>query len=59
MLRNQQMDMLLLVNVSSNDSKSSVTEIPYMGKIWRGKILANLVNGWQFAKIFPTNVHKY
>ena len=27
--------------------------IPYVGKFWRGKILANLANGWQFAKIFP------
>ena len=32
--------------------------IPYVGKFWRGKILANLANGWQFAKIFPTNIYK-
>ena len=29
------------------------------GKIWRGKILANLANGVQFAKIFYTNSYKY
>ena len=34
-------------------------EIPYVGKIWRGKILANLANGVQFAKFFHANSHKY
>ena len=33
--------------------------IPYVGKIWRGKILANLANGVQFAKIFRANSYKY
>ena len=35
-----------------------VSQLPYVGKFWRGKILANLVNGWQFTKIFPTNIYK-
>ena len=30
-----------------------------MGKIWRGKILANLANGVQFAKFFHANSHKH
>ena len=34
-------------------------KLPYMGKIWRGKILANLANGVQFAKIFHANSYKY
>ena len=33
--------------------------IPYVGKIWRGKILANLANGVRFAKIFHANSYKY
>ena len=33
--------------------------VPYVGKIWRGKILANLANGVQFAKIFRANSYKY
>ena len=33
--------------------------IPYVGKIWRGKTLANLANGVQFAKIFRANSYKY
>ena len=33
--------------------------IPYVGKIWRGKILANLANNVQFAKIFLANSYKY
>ena len=31
-------------------------EIPYMGKIWSGKNLANLENGAQFTKFFPANI---
>ena len=34
-------------------------KIPYVGKIWRGKILANLANGVQFAKFFHANSQKY
>ena len=34
-------------------------DIPYVGKIWRGKILANLANGVQFVKIFHANSYKY
>ena len=30
-----------------------------MGKFWRGKILANLANGVQFAKFFRANSYKY
>ena len=30
--------------------------ILYVGKFWRGKILAN---GWQFAKIFPRTVYHW
>ena len=33
--------------------------LPYVGKIWRGKILANLANGVQFAKFFHANSYKY
>ena len=28
--------------------------IPFTGNIWRGKILANLVNSWRFAKLLPS-----
>ena len=28
----------------------------YVGKFWRGRILANLANG-RFAKIFPANIY--
>ena len=34
-------------------------DLPYVGKIWRGKILANLANSVQFAKIFRANSYKY
>ena len=34
-------------------------QIPYVGKIWRRKILANLANGVQFAKIFHANSYRY
>ena len=30
--------------------------IPYVGKFWSGKILANLANGRPFTKIFPANI---
>ena len=33
--------------------------ISYVGKIWRGEILANLVNDVQFAKFFHANSYKY
>ena len=33
--------------------------LPYVGKIWRGKILANLANGVQFTKILHANSYKY
>ena len=36
-----------------------LASIPYVGKIWRGKILANLANAVQFAKIFFANTYKY
>ena len=37
----------------------NTAHIPYVGKIWRGKILVNLANGVQFAKIFDANSYKY
>ena len=30
--------------------------VPYVGKFWSGKILANLANGKPFAKVFPANI---
>ena len=33
--------------------------IAYTGKFWLGKKLANLANRELFAKIFPTNIHRY
>ena len=38
---------------------NTCNDIPYVGKFWRGKILANLANGLPFAKIFPANIYKY
>ena len=35
------------------------SSIPYVGKFWRRKILANLANGGLFAKIFPANIYKH
>ena len=54
----------LLAACSSEAANNNVNDenddddVPYVGKFWRGKILANLANGWQFAKIFPTNIYK-
>ena len=34
------------------------TYVLYMGKIWQGKIFANLANCQLFTKIFLTNIHR-
>ena len=51
------------VKVNTKSQKMStincVYSIPYVGKIWRGKILANLANGVQIAKFFHANSYKY
>ena len=42
---------------STNDLQPSTAvanQLPYAGNIWRGKILANLANLWQFAKFLPS-----
>ena len=44
---------------SSIHEYSFNSKVSYVGKIWRGKILANLVNGVQFAKFFHANSYKY
>ena len=44
--------LFVLTKVSCSDS----CNVPYVGKIWRGKILAN---GVQIAKFFHANSYKY
>ena len=32
-------------------------KLPYRGKHWRGKVLANLANDHKFAKVSPANIY--
>ena len=48
-----------LLYLQQYTKKTDYSQLPYVGKFWRGKILENLSNGLPFGKIFPTNICKY